>query len=88
MSLFIFFFVPETKNVPTERVQVLFAHHPVWKRLMGPAAAEIIQRDQTRIDTRRAARAAEGKGDFVDAGVDAAGDAAKPGVEVKAVVDE
>jgi hypothetical protein len=44
MTVFVFFFVPETKGVPVERVEALFAEHPRWVKLMGKdAAAEIIE---------------------------------------------
>lgn len=38
--VFIYFFLPETKHVPVERVQVLFAQHPLWGRVMGPEARD------------------------------------------------
>lgn len=61
MSLFIFFFVPETKGLPTERVQLLFARHPLWKRLMGPAADEILTRHANRKANRKAVAMDQGK---------------------------
>lgn len=32
MTLFALFFVPETKGLPVERIQVLFARHWFWRR--------------------------------------------------------
>lgn len=54
MTLFVIFFVPETRHVPVEQVQVHFARHKIWKKLMGPAADEVI----TAHEGRRAARKA------------------------------
>jgi hypothetical protein len=57
-TIFIFFLLPETKGVPVERVQLLFAEHPIWRRVMGPAAGEIIAHEKGRAD-QRAINAAE-----------------------------
>lgn len=55
-TLFIFFFLPETKGVPVERIQVKFAQHWFWSKWMGPAAQEVINREDTRTATRKAAQ--------------------------------
>ncbi|KAL4857034.1 H(+)/hexose cotransporter 2 [Chlorella vulgaris] len=55
MTVFIYFFLPETKNVPVERIQVKFAKHWFWRKWMGPAAQDIINRDETRTASRKAA---------------------------------
>ena len=61
MTLFIYFLLPETKGVPTERVQALFAKHPVWKKVMGAAVAEdIILQDSVWKEKKNAAAAADG----------------------------
>ena len=60
--IFVYFLVPETKGVPMERMHALFARHPLWKRVMGPAADEIIKHDEKRMD---------------DASISAASDAVK-----------
>jgi len=43
MSTFVFFFVPETKGVPVEKVQILFARHKIWRKLMGHHADDILE---------------------------------------------
>lgn len=35
MTLFVFFFVPETRGVPIEEMHLLWAAHPFWKRFVG-----------------------------------------------------
>ncbi|KDD75412.1 sugar transporter, partial [Helicosporidium sp. ATCC 50920] len=35
MTIFVYFCMPETKGIPVERVQVTFARHRAWKRMMG-----------------------------------------------------
>ncbi|PPS14538.1 hypothetical protein GOBAR_AA06049 [Gossypium barbadense] len=35
MTLFIYFFLPETKNVPIEKVEQLWKEHWFWKRFVG-----------------------------------------------------
>lgn len=42
MTLFVIFFVPETRGVPVEKVQVLFAKHKIWRKVMGEHADDII----------------------------------------------
>ncbi|KAL4422990.1 hypothetical protein ABPG77_005470 [Micractinium sp. CCAP 211/92] len=56
MTLFVAFFLPETKGVPVERIHVRFAKHWFWRKWMGPAAQEIIDRDATRTASRKAAQ--------------------------------
>ena len=41
-TIFIFFMLPETKGVPVERVQALFAEHKLWRKMMGASAADHI----------------------------------------------
>ena len=36
MSAFIFFLLPETKQVPIEEVYLLWQNHWFWKRIVGP----------------------------------------------------
>lgn len=60
MTIFIYFLLPETKGVGTERIQVLFARHPIWKRVMGSAADDIVSRDHSRTASRKALAAANG----------------------------
>jgi len=45
MSVFVYFFVVETRHVPVERVPLLFARHHLWKKLMGAEATEEIEND-------------------------------------------
>jgi hypothetical protein len=54
MTLFVWFFLPETKGVPVERIQVKFAKHWFWGKFMGPAAQDIIARDEARTASRKA----------------------------------
>ncbi|PRW33672.1 H(+) hexose cotransporter 2 [Chlorella sorokiniana] len=54
MTFFIYFFLPETKGIPVERIHARFAKHWFWSKWMGPAAAEIIERDETRTASRKA----------------------------------
>ncbi|GAB4823413.1 hypothetical protein N2152v2_010459 [Parachlorella kessleri] len=42
MTTFVGLLLPETKGVPMERVHGLFARHWFWRKVMGPAADEII----------------------------------------------
>lgn len=35
MSCFIYFLLPETKQVPIEEVCYLWAKHPIWKHIVG-----------------------------------------------------
>jgi len=35
MSCFVFFFLPETKQVPIEEIYLLFEKHWFWKRVVG-----------------------------------------------------
>ncbi|GAB4823873.1 hypothetical protein N2152v2_010919 [Parachlorella kessleri] len=49
MVLCAIFLLPETKGVPIERVQALYARHWFWNRVMGPAAAEVIAEDEKRV---------------------------------------
>ena len=60
-TLFIFFLLPEVKGVPVERVQGLFASHPLWRKLMGDAANEILKRERARTQSRLALAASNGK---------------------------
>ena len=62
MTIFIFFLLPETKGVPVEKVQVLFAQHPTWRKVMGASAADdIIYRDASQSNARLAMAAANGQ---------------------------
>lgn len=38
MTLFVFFFVPETRGVPIEEMHLLWAGHPFWKRFVNSEA--------------------------------------------------
>lgn len=60
-TLFIYFLLPEVKGVPVERVQGLFASHPLWRKLMGDAADEILKRERARTQSRMALAASNGK---------------------------
>jgi len=67
MTLFIFFFVPETKGIPVERVHVTFARHRMWTKLMGSAAAaEVEGRHEDLKAARKARTMADGKDATVD----------------------
>jgi hypothetical protein len=61
-TLFIYFLLPEVKGVPVERVQALFATHPVWRRVMGAHADEILLREKSRDLSCRAASAERANG--------------------------
>lgn len=61
MTLFVIFFVPETRRVPTERVPLLFARHKIWKKVMGPAATDVLTRHETKKAMRKAQQAEEGQ---------------------------
>ncbi|GAB4823874.1 hypothetical protein N2152v2_010920 [Parachlorella kessleri] len=54
MVLCAIFLLPETKGVPIERVQALYARHWFWKKVMGPAAQEIIAEDEKRVAASQA----------------------------------
>ncbi|KAJ6673606.1 SOLUTE CARRIER FAMILY 2 FACILITATED GLUCOSE TRANSPORTER [Salix viminalis] len=43
MSTFIFFFLPETKQVPIEEVYLLWQNHWFWKRIVGQGPASAAQ---------------------------------------------
>ncbi|KAG6739674.1 hypothetical protein POTOM_057288 [Populus tomentosa] len=43
MSAFIFFLLPETKQVPIEEVYLLWQNHWFWKRIVGPGPASSSQ---------------------------------------------
>ena len=43
-------------------MQLLFARHPVWGKVMGPAKADILSRDASRTASRKALAAANGNG--------------------------
>lgn len=62
MTLFIYFLMPETKGVPIEDSAYLslFARHPVWRRVMGHAAQEILEREAFRVAAWRTAAGTEG----------------------------
>ncbi|XP_027343214.1 sugar transport protein 14-like [Abrus precatorius] len=40
MSCFVFFFLPETKQVPIEEIHLLFEKHWFWKKIVGDANQE------------------------------------------------
>ncbi|KAL4420826.1 hypothetical protein ABPG75_010482 [Micractinium tetrahymenae] len=48
MTIFIYFFLPETAGVPIEEVQLTFAWHPLWRKVMGSAADEVIAASEKR----------------------------------------
>ncbi|KAL4451268.1 hypothetical protein ABPG77_009346 [Micractinium sp. CCAP 211/92] len=48
MTLFIYFFLPETSGVPIEEVQLTFARHPLWRKVMGTSADEVIAASEKR----------------------------------------
>lgn len=54
MTLFVFFFVPETRGVPVEKVQVLFAKHKIWKKVMGEHAEDVILENKHGMMARKA----------------------------------
>ena len=60
MTIFIYFLLPETKGVPVERVQFLFAKHPLWRPFLGQAAEDIIQRDANRSASHKSLAASNG----------------------------
>jgi hypothetical protein len=43
MSAFIFFFLPETKQVPIEEVYLLWQNHWFWKRIVGTGPSSASQ---------------------------------------------
>ena len=47
-TVLVWFFLPETKNVPVESVPALFARHTVWAKVMGPAAEEFIAAEEDK----------------------------------------
>lgn len=53
-TLFVIFFVPETKGLPVERVQYLFATHWFWGKRMGKGAQEIIDLEHERQAAQKA----------------------------------
>lgn len=40
MTLFVIFLLPETGNIPIEKVPILFAKHTAWRKIMGEKAAQ------------------------------------------------
>jgi len=54
MTLFVFFLVPETRGVPVEKVQVLFAKHKIWRKLMGEHAEDVISEHKLGMMARNA----------------------------------
>ena len=42
MTIFVIVLLPETKGVPVEKVSVLFARHPLWRKMMSPRIADDI----------------------------------------------
>lgn len=61
MTIFIYFLLPETKGVPIENVQGLFATHKVWKKVMGSAADDVLAKEASQAHSRKAAAASNGQ---------------------------
>ncbi|KAF2311786.1 hypothetical protein GH714_026716 [Hevea brasiliensis] len=50
MSSFIFFLLPETKQVPIEEVYILFQNHWFWKRIVGDGnQVEIVEKSGSQV---------------------------------------
>jgi hypothetical protein len=62
MTVWVYFLLPETKGIPIEdnAYQVLFARHPIWRRVMGKSARQVMEREAFRANAWREARDAEG----------------------------
>ncbi|KAL4431265.1 hypothetical protein ABPG75_006521 [Micractinium tetrahymenae] len=67
MTVFVFALLPETKAMPLEDTAYacLFARHPVWKRVMGKAGKQVLEREAFRAAAWRQAQGTEG-GDLRD----------------------
>ncbi|GAB4817109.1 hypothetical protein N2152v2_004155 [Parachlorella kessleri] len=48
MTIFVIFFVPEMMGAPIEDHMSLFAQHWFWKRVMGDAADDVLQKESFR----------------------------------------
>ncbi len=63
MTTFVTLLIPETKGVPVEKVSVLFARHPLWRKLMSPQIADDIVAEWRAGMQAAEGRALEGNGD-------------------------
>ena len=52
MTVFVYFLVPETQGVPLEEVYTLYAKHKVWGKVVGDAAAAVLELEATRTASR------------------------------------
>ncbi|KAL0400963.1 UNVERIFIED_CONTAM: Hexose carrier protein HEX6 [Sesamum latifolium] len=47
MSIFIYFLLPETKNIPIEKMEKIWREHFFWKRVIGESAYEEVEDKKT-----------------------------------------
>ncbi|KAL0298363.1 UNVERIFIED_CONTAM: Hexose carrier protein HEX6 [Sesamum radiatum] len=47
MSVFIYFLLPETKNIPIEKMEKIWREHFFWKRVIGESAYEEVEDKKT-----------------------------------------
>jgi hypothetical protein len=66
MTIFVIVLVPETKGVPVEKVSVLFARHPLWRKMMSPRIADDIIAEWRAGKQAAQGRALEGNEDDAD----------------------